>query len=222
MSRKKKDDHVAGQKPQEDEDPSGEFGVEGGVEPLETLADEIPEVETAAEMPDEDMSDAGKIEALEKENEALNDRLLRASAEFENYKKRLDRQWTDFKKYAHESLVKELLTIVDNLERAVVAADDEEASITGLVEGVEMTLQEILRVFERFKVAPIKAVGEIFDPNFHQAVSKQESDEAEDNTVIEEYQRGYLIHDRLLRPSMVVVASASQKKAVEEAGDKEE
>ncbi len=145
---------------------------------------------------------------LEEEKERLNDRYLRTSAEFDNYKKRLDRQWEEFKRYAHESLVKELLPVVDNLERALAAACGENDQQTeGLLQGVEMTLQEILKIFERFHVVPIQALGEPFDPNFHQAVARQETEEVEENRVLEEYQKGYMIHDRLLRPSMVVVAT---------------
>lgn len=147
------------------------------------------------------------LAAAEKEKADINDRFLRAAADFDNYKKRLDRQWVDFKKYANESLAKELLTVVDNLERAIAASVDAAPDARCLVDGVKMTLDEILKILERFGVTPIKAAGAKFDPNYHQAVSTRKTDEVEENIVLEEYQKGYLIHDRLLRPAMVVVSA---------------
>ncbi len=148
------------------------------------------------------------LDAAKKEKDELNDRFLRAAADFDNYKKRLDRQWVDFKKYANESLARELLTVVDNLERAIAASTENATVNSCLIDGVKMTLDEILKVLERFGVKPIKAAGEKFDPNFHQAVSTRKEDEVEENIVLEEYQKGYLIHDRLLRPAMVVVSAS--------------
>jgi molecular chaperone GrpE len=148
------------------------------------------------------------LETVKKEKEELNDRFLRAAADFDNYKKRLDRQWVDFKKYANESLARELLSVVDNLERAIVASAENASINACIIDGVKMTLDEILKVLDRFGVKPIKAAGEKFDPNFHQAVSTRKADDMEDNIVLEEYQKGYLIHDRLLRPAMVVVSAS--------------
>ncbi len=170
------------------------------------------EEETAVSDNDTDIISQLKeaLATAEKEKEALNDRFLRAAADFENQKKRLDKQWVDFKKYANESLARELLTVVDNLERAIAASGDDKAETDKLVEGVKMTLNEILKILERFSVTPIKALGEKFDPNYHQAVSTRQEKDAEDNIVLEEYQKGYMIHDRLLRPAMVVVSAAKQ------------
>lgn len=157
------------------------------------------------------------LAALEKEKNDINDKLLRAAAEFDNQKKRMDRQWADFKKYANESLAKELLTVVDNLERAIAAAEDTGEGNSGLVDGVKMTLAEILKILGRHGVTPIESTGEKFDPNFHQAVSTQQVEGTESNIVLEEYQKGYMMHDRLLRPAMVVVsASAQQNKTAAE------
>ncbi|MFZ1198722.1 MAG: nucleotide exchange factor GrpE [Desulfobacterales bacterium] len=142
-----------------------------------------------------------------KEAEESYDRLLRMSAEFENYKKRTARETAEFQKYANQSLVRELLPIVDNLELAIKsAADSPDARETSLLDGVELTRREILRVFENFKVEPIQALGQPFDPNFHEAVMREESEEHPENTVVNELQKGYLMHQRLIRPAMVVVA----------------
>jgi len=130
---------------------------------------------------------------------------LRISAEFENYKKRTRREVDDFRKYANESLIKELLGVVDNLERAVESSTEKNA-IDQLREGVDLTLKEILKIFEKFQVKPIEALEKEFDPTVHQAVLQEASDDHPENTVIREFQRGYTIHGRLLRPAMVVVS----------------
>lgn len=147
-----------------------------------------------------------QLEAREQEAQENYDRLLRVSAEFENYKKRTTRELEEFRKFANQSLIKELLSVVDNLELAMNSTNGHEKIDQGLLQGLEMTHREILKVFEKFNVKPIEARGEVFDPTFHEAVMQEETDEYEANTVINELQKGYLIHDRLLRPSMVVVA----------------
>jgi len=154
---------------------------------------------------------AVRLEAAEKEAGENYDRFLRISAEFENYKKRKDREATDFRKYANETLVKELLPVIDNLERAVETSADHEDAVNCILEGVDMTLKEILKVLEKFAVKAVDAVGNPFDPTYHQAVMQEESEDHPDNTVIKELQKGYTIHDRLLRPSMVVVAKAASE-----------
>ena len=136
--------------------------------------------------------------------------LLRVSAEFENYKKRSLRHMEDFKKYANEALLKELLTVVDNLERAIASASPDNTNDQGVVDGVALTLTEITKILEKHHVSPIKALGEPFDPAFHQAMCQEESTDQPPNTVVQEFQKGYLMHDRLLRPTMVVVSKAAQ------------
>lgn len=147
-----------------------------------------------------------KLEAKTKEAEESYDRLLRVSAEFENYKKRASREMEEFRKYANQSLLKEMLSVVDNLELAINSSNEGENPDTSLIEGLNLTLNEILKVFEKFNVKPIEARGKTFDPAFHEAVMREETDDYPENTVISEFQKGYLIHDRLLRPAMVVVA----------------
>ncbi|MCP4625092.1 MAG: nucleotide exchange factor GrpE [bacterium] len=154
---------------------------------------------------------AEKLKSKETEAQEYYDRLLRVSAEFENYKKRASREMEDFRKYSNQSLIKEMLTVVDNLELAINSANGHKGIGKGLVDGLEMTHREILKVFEKFNVKSISAKGQPFDPTFHEAVMQEESDDHPDNTVINELQKGYLIHDRLLRPSMVVVAKFREK-----------
>ncbi len=147
-----------------------------------------------------------KLKNTELEAKQAYDRFLRVSAEFENYKKRSAREMSEFRKYANESLITELLTVVDNIERAISTSSSDDQANSCIIEGVSLTLKEILKVFDNFGVTPIESLCKTFDPNFHQAVMQEESEEHPDNTVIAELQKGYMIHDRLLRPSMVVVS----------------
>ena len=149
---------------------------------------------------------AVKLESKEQEAKEAYDRFLRLSAEFENFKKRSAREMTDFKRFANESLLKEMLPVVDNLQLALKSSIEEDGPARGLDEGVELTLKEMLKILEKFGVKPIEAMEKPFDPSLHQAVMQEESDKHEEHTVIRELQKGYTIHDRLLRPSMVVVS----------------
>lgn len=159
---------------------------------------------------------AAKLETKEKEAEETYDRLLRVSAEFDNFKKRSTREMDEYRKFANQSLIKEMLSVVDNLELAMNSTNGHKAIDKDLLQGLEMTHREILKVFEKFNVKPIDAIGQPFDPAFHEAVMQEETDNSPKNTVINELQRGYMIHDRLLRPSMVVVAKPKENKAGEE------
>jgi len=147
-----------------------------------------------------------KLKNKELEAKQEHDRFLRVSAEFENYKKRSAREMSEFRKYANESLISEMLTVVDNIERAIITSGSNDQANSCIIEGVSLTLKEILKVFDNFGVKPIESLCKTFDPNFHQAVMQEESEDHPDNTVIAELQKGYMIHDRLLRPSMVVVS----------------
>lgn len=147
-----------------------------------------------------------KLETAQQEAQANYDRLLRTTAEFENYKKRSNRELQDFRKYANETLLKELLPVVDNLELAVKTAREGGNGQEPIADGIDLTLKEILRVLNKFGVQAVEALNQPFDPVFHQAVVGEESDKHPKNTVIQELQKGYTLHDRLLRPSMVVVA----------------
>jgi molecular chaperone GrpE len=139
------------------------------------------------------------------------------SAEFENYKKRSFRESEEFRKFANQSLIKEMLSVVDNLELAMNSTNGHKAIDKDLLQGLAMTHREILKVFEKFNVKPIDAKGQPFDPTYHEAVMQEETNDYAKNTVINEMQKGYMIHDRLLRPSMVVVAKPREEKDSEKA-----
>ena len=169
----------------------------------------------APEAKDPIKSDKGKkkkdeIQELKDQAAAEKDRALRLSAEFENYKKRSQREINDFKKFANESIFRQLLSVVDNLERAISAAQ-ENSEESALFEGVKLTHKDIIKLFETFNVKPVRAENELFDPNFHQAVTQEENDEFPDNTITTVLQKGYLLQDRLIRPAMVVVSKKAKK-----------
>jgi len=177
--------------------------VNDGVDVQDELsAADAPPNNNAPEKPEE------RCQAAEAEARQNYDRLLRVSAEFENYKKRSLRDMEEYRKYANEAILTELLSVIDNLERALDSGKSAKASDNCLVDGVDLTLKELLKILERFNVRQIEAMEKPFDPNFHQAVMKESTADYPENTVIREFQKGYLLHDRLIRPSMVVVSTA--------------
>lgn len=133
---------------------------------------------------------------------------LRERAELENYRKRTQREKQDAIRFANDRLLKELVPVLDNLERAVEHAQQEDEESQGLLEGVNMTITLFHKVLTEFGVEPISAVGSAFDPNLHQAMGQIETDEQPPNTVVNELQKGYLLNERLLRPALVMVAKA--------------
>jgi len=150
------------------------------------------------------------LEAKEKEAAENFDRLLRTQAEFENYKKRIEKEKADTIKFCNESIIKELLPSIDGLEMALEHAQNSNDS-KPLMEGVEMVLNQMLKSLEKFDVTSFSSVGETFDPNCHEAMMRIESDEHDANSIISEFQKGYFFHNRLLRPAKVSVASSSNK-----------
>jgi len=147
-----------------------------------------------------------ELEQARKEAQEHYDKLLRLAAEFENYKKRMEREQQNALKYAEENILKELLPTLDNLERAM-----EEGRKAGegkaLLEGVEMTLKGLLATLEKFGLSPIDSVGQAFDPNYHEALTMEPSEDVPANHVIREFQKGYRYKERLLRAAKVVVSS---------------
>ena len=155
--------------------------------------------------------DIDPVELVREEAKLNYDRYLRVAADFENYKKRASKELEEFRKYANEALIKALLPAIDNLERAVKSVREDGCDLQALVQGVELTLTDIVKVLNQFQVQQISAMGENFDPNVHQAMMQEASDEHPDNTVIQELQKGYTIHNRLLRPAMVVISKTTDK-----------
>jgi len=154
-----------------------------------------------------------ELEAKAKDAAERHDQLLRLGAEFENYKKRVQKEKSDLLKFGNESLLKAVLPILDNLERAIDHGTKMNEN-GPLLQGVEITLRQFLTILERFGVKPVAAMGESFDPEKHEAVSQAESDQ-EPNRVISELEKGYLFHERLLRPAKVLVSKALPEKKTE-------
>lgn len=172
------------------------------------MNDEQESTGAATEARDSEAQDAADspLVALRKEKDALQDRLLRMAAEFDNYRKRVDRDRRDQADAATADALSDVLPIVDDLERAL------KAPATGDVEsfkkGIELIHQQMLELLRKRGVKPIDAVGADFDPRYHQAVVQESSADHREGEVMEEYARGYMLGERLLRPAMVKVAKA--------------
>ena len=177
----------------------GEAG-EGG--PDEQVADSVATAQPPADPQQE-------IELLKKERDSLYDRLLRKQAEFENYKKRIDREKSEFVQFASADLMKELLNALDSFELALKKAATQSGG-QNLLRGFELIYKQIEDTLARFGLKPIESKGKKFDPHFHQAVSTEVTDEVEENTIMDEMRRGYLLNGRLLRPAMVSVAAKKE------------
>ena len=158
-----------------------------------------------------------QLESKMKEAKENYDRYLRQVAELENFRKRAGRERDDAIRFANEALVKDLLPVVDNLERAVAHSKDG-GNGKPLVEGVEMVLKAFFDILAKHGVVPIAAVGRPFDPEKHEAMAQIESGTYEPNTVVEEYHKGYLLRDRLLRPALVSVAKTPKSQGKKNSG----
>ena len=154
----------------------------------------------------DEAADAVDVEALKTERDALQDRLLRTAAEFDNYRKRIDRERRDQSESAAASLLAEVLPVVDNLERALQAPAGPEAA--GVRAGVELIHRQLMDLLRKRGVTPVDAVGTQFDPQVHQAVAYEDAPDRRDGEVIEQFTRGYRLGDKLVRPAMVKVAKA--------------
>ena len=161
-------------------------GSEPSEEPVASFEDELAEARRAA------------TENLE--------RALRAQAELENVRRRLERDLQNAHKYALEHFVSELLPVKDSLELGLAASAEKGASAASIAEGVELTVRMLEQAMDKFGVTIVDPAGEPFDPEFHQAITMQESDTAESGTVLTVVQKGYLLNERLVRPAMVIVA----------------
>jgi len=166
--------------------------------------------ESDMETPEENLGELSrddllkKLEELRASSEKNHDLYLRAMADIENLKRRFRKEKEDLGRFANESIIRELLPVLDNLQNAISFAQRANASAS-MLEGISLTLKMLIEVLKKSGVKEIKAVEEAFDPNFHQAVMHEETEEKKAGIVIKELQKGYLLNERLIRPSMVVV-----------------
>jgi molecular chaperone GrpE len=176
------------------------------IQNLEALSPETPSASTEEANQVAELQQA--LAAKTEECQGLTDRYLRSAAEFENSKRLAQRDQRDQIRYGNEQMLKELLPVVDSLERAVKAAKDSGNS-EGLVQGVELTLKQLMGVLTKFGIQPVSTVGQPFDPTAHHAVMSVAAAQIPENHVVEEFQRGYRLHDRILRAAMVSVSTGS-------------
>jgi molecular chaperone GrpE len=153
-----------------------------------------------------------EIETLRKEKEDLYDRLLRKQADFENFRKRMEREKREFQQYALSDIMGELIFILDNFERAFSHSGEASSEYK---KGVELIYRQLKDVLEKRGLKAIETTGRKFDPNFHEAVAREERNDLEEGTILEELQRGYFFQTRLLRPAMVKVSYSTHEDAPE-------
>jgi len=187
-----------------------------GKDKEEKQADSGPEMtalekrlaEKAAQEPDEETpAGPGTMDEARAEIGDLSERLLRLQADFENFRKRAQREKDEARQFANQSLIEKQLPILDNFEMALAAAKDADPALR---DGVQMIYDQLLGILRDSGVETIDATGEDFDPNLHEAISQQETTGAEPGTVVEQVQCGYRLHERLVRPARVVVAKAPE------------
>jgi molecular chaperone GrpE len=176
--------------------------IDSGMEPSE--ASETAGAAVAADTPD---PSAPSLDDVQRQRDDYYERLLRKTAEFDNFRKRTDRERQAQAEAAAADLIEELLPLVDDLERALKAEPGTEGA-EAYRKGVEIIHRQLMEVLRKRGVRPIEAVGAEFDPHFHQAVAHEPSAHHAEGQIIEEYRRGYMLGERLLRPSMVKVAKA--------------
>jgi molecular chaperone GrpE len=207
------------------EDPKGTEGWEslaedsaGALTPSAELEEALREAEAAVEAREAERGARGKepgpvereLQALREEKARLEDRFLRLQADFDNHRKRMLREKQETLSYGHENVVKDLLPVVDNLERAIEhASASSGADFEGMLQGVELVRRELLGVLAKHGVGPIEAEGEVFDPNLHEALAQVEDEKVPAGRVARVLQRGYRLRDRLLRPARVLVSKGS-------------
>jgi molecular chaperone GrpE len=155
--------------------------------------------------PEEEKDMAAALEEAKLKLQESEDRVLRLAADFENSRKRLEREREISLKYAEENILKDLLPGIDNIERAVDQGR-EVNSLESLLQGVELTRDGLLATLEKYGVKAIDSIGQPFDPNLHEALATEETDKMEPNMVLREFQKGYIYRDRLLRPAKVIVS----------------
>ena len=184
-------------------------------EAIEDIEDAEHDAQAGQDRPDELTLVRAQLVAQEALAKEKDDLLLRERAELENFKRRMQREKSESLRFASEPLLRDILPVIDNLERAIAHAKESQGS-QALVEGVELVLRSLLDTIGRHGVSRVKAKGEAFDPSLHEAVVQVENPELAPNTVLDEHQAGYQLHDRLLRPAMVSVSKAPPQKKEEE------
>lgn len=181
--------------------------TEDTLEPGQAAAGNEPETADAAKG-DNELTPEELMAKLEEDLNAARDAALRAQADAQNVKRRAEQDVEKARKFALESFCKELLPVVDNLERTLAVTEGHDDSVKPIIEGVELTLKSFTDALRKFHIEPVDPEGEPFDPQLHQAMSLVENPDVEPNTVIAVMQKGYTLNARLVRPAMVMVSKA--------------
>lgn len=185
-------------------------------EVMESVEEARPEetLQSREEQAAAEPSAVNELEKLQQELASTRDKMLRIAAESENFKKRMERERETLVKYAGENIFRELLSSIDNLDRALELgsgeSDEPRKQLESLLEGVNLTRKSLLSTLEKFGVTPLDSIGKEFDPNMHEALTVGHSDEIPDNHVLQEFVKGYQFKDRLLRPSKVIVSKGPE------------
>ncbi len=167
-----------------------------------------------SELSEEPAVEPDSVEELKKFLSELNDKHLRLYADFENYRKLEAKNKEELIKYSNEKLIKDILTVIDHLELALQHSSDNEAS-SSLADGVELTLKELKNILEKYGLVNIDALGKPFDPHIHHAMSQIETKEVDDNTVVTEFRKGYMLKGRVLRAALVGVSKKTSQPGIE-------
>lgn len=152
-----------------------------------------------------------QVDTMTQERATLYDQLLRRQAEFENYRRRVDRERSEAYTRARAEVLLELLPVIDNFERALASLENSGGDAESLRHGVELIHKQFKDALTKFGLEPVESVGQTFDPHVHEAVTIEPTDKHKENTVIEEFQRGYKLGEKLLRPAKVKVASSPER-----------
>jgi molecular chaperone GrpE len=175
---------------------------EDNVQQEEPAEDDIVEAEETEE---KEFTAEEELVLMQQELADARDMMLRLAAEMDNYKKRTEKERSSLIKYASQSIIQELISILDNFERAIESAN-KSRDFDSFLEGVELIFRQMCDALERKGVSQIEALGKPFDPNIHEAIAQVPTEECPENTVVEELQKGYMLHDRVIRPSRVAVS----------------
>jgi molecular chaperone GrpE len=218
---------IRGEEPADADAPAGEEPSAGTLAPSRELEEALREAEAALEGPERGTSGEGgegseALARLTAERDELRDRLLRVTADLENFRRRALKERSEVLQYGHQNLVKELLSTVDNLERAIDhARKSGGADLENLLQGVELVQRELGATLKKHGVTVIEAVGQAFDPALHEAMAQVAAADVPPNTVVEELEKGYRLRDRLLRPARVIVSKTPEASDAATAGEDE-
>lgn len=173
----------------------------------ETINQELDSnLEAVKEEIDDQSNETSEIESMKDQMEECNNKFMRLSADFQNYKRRIEKEKSDIYKFGSEKIVVDILPIIDNFERAIEAAKNNNEESDGLLSGIEMILKQFVDVLKKHGVEEIVALEKEFDPNIHHAVMQEECDGKESDIVIDVLQKGYILNSKVIRPSMVKVS----------------